>query len=617
MVLQIQLSSHPWPALEGCIPFASGTAPTVLGVVITPGSSLSHAVIDLLPAWRMAIEFRHGAQMGANHGGQLSDQLADAADAYLQRYGRPDEAKESRGIIHRAMDTELNTALDDIRNESAIKGLTDARQGAVSLTILLGLPGSGVIDVARQVVRMAGDEQKWAFAPLVLPTFGCDKNFHLDMVTARLDAALAEAQGGHILLAVCGPVSLPALCIHVLQAARGGVRLQSAAACISLTQLFEPDGAGMAVADDEVKRRWRPLLWDQVTAGFCSHVIATDATGHGVQQDENLSRLRQRLRLVNPHADVLRASRSSVDPEVVSELGSSDRFTAMEARRWRGFGPGWAALEPSGVTAVPARLGEGYSMPPPGPLDMQRLQLCLSELFPGSESRVVPAPEVAPAVAAESDKVGIRRAAELAVAKVQAAQKAHDGAEQLAGVLKTWAAERRAFQVGPVCLISLRCTEEGGVGLTLGACGEQVGNLQSLHGVVSEALTGNAYGIEATAHHISLQPLPYPAVTEFVDVGGKPASTRFIASLLQLALPYVPQPKPLRSRASVTPEELKRILDGAQDRPVPEGWLFDGAAWVDYFGSRVYQRPDLEELVAEYLEGVNREIEQSNSRMVA
>jgi hypothetical protein len=70
--------------------------------------------------------------------------------------------------------------------------------------------------------------------------------------------------------------------------------------------------------------------------------------------------------------------------------------------------------------------------------------------------------------------------------------------------------------------------------------------------------------------------------------------------------------RPRREEKSLTRDERVRICKLAEDRPLPPGWAFDGACYVDGFGRRSRLRPDATELCLEWLEGVNAGVDAWN-----
>ena len=82
--------------------------------------------------------------------------------------------------------------------------------------------------------------------------------------------------------------------------------------------------------------------------------------------------------------------------------------------------------------------------------------------------------------------------------------------------------------------------------------------------------------------------------------------------LLGLAATTARIARPRREEKSLTRDERVRLCKLAEDRPLPPGWAFDGACYVDGFGRRSRLRPDATELCLEWLEGINAGVDAWN-----
>lgn len=165
-----------------------------------------------------------------------------------------------------------------------------------------------------------------------------------------------------------------------------------------------------------------------------------------------------------------------------------------------------------------------------------------------------------------------------------------------------------------------------GVCLCVGAV-VQDSCVESVHGVFVSAPASVPTLLDAGARHASLHaaaPTPVEKSAEqasapcawlhFVGQGLRPAT---LSSLLKLCVPYVRRAKPLRDRASLSADELASLSRQAEQegRPVPDGWWFDGHSYLDGFGTRLYHRPDVEDLAAHFLQHVNAAIEHDNAHI--
>ena len=85
------------------------------------------------------------------------------------------------------------------------------------------------------------------------------------------------------------------------------------------------------------------------------------------------------------------------------------------------------------------------------------------------------------------------------------------------------------------------------------------------------------------------------------------------SQVLSTPLPHLSR----RGRDQVSIKERSKVEKKAmkENRPLPEGILFDGRSYVDFTGKRFEKRPDIEELVDEYLEKENLSIDEYNNRL--
>ncbi|THD18294.1 hypothetical protein D915_010003 [Fasciola hepatica] len=73
--------------------------------------------------------------------------------------------------------------------------------------------------------------------------------------------------------------------------------------------------------------------------------------------------------------------------------------------------------------------------------------------------------------------------------------------------------------------------------------------------------------------------------------------------------------KPLLRRCDLTSDDLAKIHDKYHLNPLPPGWYYTGAYYVNMNGDKSFQHPDMEEFITEYLEGENNKIVARNARI--
>lgn len=443
-ILQLVLSQP----LAGALPFASTPASSLAVVLPQAGSSLSHTVLSQLPSWRLLVEQRHG--ITPMEGGQLLPELSSAYQAYLERSGHA-SMPGLRQLVGDLYDRELSSARADLQLPSP--STTSGNGQEAQVTVLLGLPGSGVLGVAKQVMRFVEADEGWACAPVVLPTTdplgkGAQQQQQpLAAVSDALGRALDRCPQ-RVLLAVVGCVSMPALCTHLLQ--RHGVGLAGATVVMSAGRVVEAEAAGQAMAGT-----WLEGLWDQASEGWCTSMLLTDeASNSGSAADADVGRVRQRFRLVNRTAAILQACRGCLEAEVLGELLRQGQFDALEGERRHMLGSTWRGLDPSRLCGPPVSAEEEgggrsrvLSALDGSPLDASRLVRCLSELFPHATHHALAAELPLPHSEEEAkgaESLLLRKAAQAGRAKVESGRMLVESMEELEGEMKAWAAERRA-----------------------------------------------------------------------------------------------------------------------------------------------------------------------------
>lgn len=123
--------------------------------------------------------------------------------------------------------------------------------------------------------------------------------------------------------------------------------------------------------------------------------------------------------------------------------------------------------------------------------------------------------------------------------------------------------------------------------------------------------------VEASSRHITLtdSPLPSSSPSFFLEFSGHHLRPSTLQRLVVLSAPYQRKARPLRTRESLTPEEIAAVARKAEAANLPDGWWFDGHSYIDGFGARLYQRPDLEEMLAQHVAGLNERIRAENEQL--
>lgn len=73
--------------------------------------------------------------------------------------------------------------------------------------------------------------------------------------------------------------------------------------------------------------------------------------------------------------------------------------------------------------------------------------------------------------------------------------------------------------------------------------------------------------------------------------------------------------KPPLRRCDLSADDLAKIHDKYHLNPLPPGWFYTGAYYVNMNGDKSFQHPDMEDFISEYLEGENNKIAVRNARI--
>uniref|UniRef100_A0A3B3SC14 Uncharacterized protein n=1 Tax=Paramormyrops kingsleyae TaxID=1676925 RepID=A0A3B3SC14_9TELE len=73
--------------------------------------------------------------------------------------------------------------------------------------------------------------------------------------------------------------------------------------------------------------------------------------------------------------------------------------------------------------------------------------------------------------------------------------------------------------------------------------------------------------------------------------------------------------KALKTRKTLTPQEIRIIHVSRHLHPLPVGYFYNGSQYVTFFGEKMTFHPLMEEFIDEYLEEANKEIERFNHQL--
>ncbi|CAH8449154.1 unnamed protein product [Schistosoma rodhaini] len=75
------------------------------------------------------------------------------------------------------------------------------------------------------------------------------------------------------------------------------------------------------------------------------------------------------------------------------------------------------------------------------------------------------------------------------------------------------------------------------------------------------------------------------------------------------------KPRELIKRSDLTEEDFNKIHERYHLYPLPQGWYYTGTYYVNMNGEKLFQHPNINEFIEEYIEGENTKIEARNARL--
>ena len=539
-----------------------------------------------------------------------------AVDGSIERWRRHCSREDARELVKQAQDaaarcwTEealgLSRGLSDVQ-DAKVEALIDAyaeRSGSRIIDrlfgassnqapdkkgppayLIIGEPGSGVADVACAVLRRIAevDQVKWHHCEALR----VDDRVDLSVEgVAHLARAAASAAKSRLLISFC--VSDSSLACATA-CARAGITVAGIASVHSAALLAEayPDlSAGVSDRNSVAT----------------TLVVQDSRAGQNIGEAEKL--LQKRLRAEGLQLKACRRSRFATASNVVDALLPSQGAAYDQEATW---------LKPADHQFLGqdnSRLLSALYAPPRTPrdftstyvkccvgsLDRELLKVVLKELLPSAtfDDGVV-------AFAAQNNSTTsrppLKALFDIARNKVRAKRDGEQRLKELPRDIAHW----KALYKETVALL------QGGV--------------DALDGFVDLSVDGRALlrpaALDGNSRVVGCTPLPEThgacAMPRFVGLKvRRGVAGKALDHLLGLAAATPRIARPRREEKSLTRDERVRICKLAEDRPLPPGWAFDGACYVDGFGRRSRLRPDATELCLEWLEGVNAGVDAWN-----
>ena len=244
--------------------------------------------------------------------------------------------------------------------------------------------------------------------------------------------------------------------------------------------------------------------------------------------------------------------------------------------------------------------------------DLTLLAQCLQQLFPrASCSNAVPpetwpAPSLHSAFSSDSRYSGIRRAAYLAKIKVMWQRQNEEGQKLLTEKLSQLQHSK-----------DLRSLQQG---------------LLSVHGIIRTGRTDslserNLVCVEACKGHILMRPMVILANNNTVlnedTVHGRNSLTivgmfydkdiQLIKDIFKWCKSHKMNKRKKVNRSDLSDEFISKLQIGFETAPLPSGWWYDGNGYIDIHGTKTILRPDIEDLIINYIALKNEDLEKINN----
>jgi hypothetical protein len=263
---------------------------------------------------------------------------------------------------------------------SGLLGLAEGEEAAADtalelpVSIMMGLPGSHVRELAEQLVDFKSEQAMWVVS--VADDAGLEsegktsedekEGVVADMVHKAMEGAIesALAKGGsrdrrpHVLLVLEGFID-PALAFRALaslgkqpRAGKPRIVLGSVTSCLSLTNLYA----------DTRQSCFLPLVLEQCAEGCADNIVLTDcdimAASRALPADATPALLRQRLKLANPSATLYSIGKRSFRGGQLPEIRTGSRSVQVLAARFALASSAAASSGSSEATRVAVKCAE-------------------------------------------------------------------------------------------------------------------------------------------------------------------------------------------------------------------------------------------------------------------
>ncbi|KAE8888984.1 hypothetical protein PF003_g26977 [Phytophthora fragariae] len=482
----------------------------------------------------------------------------------------------------------------------------DLSRLSVPVTVMLGIPGSGVAAMANSVCKISSASFAWIAVDVDLRNLDPSKQQKMeasgffeisDKLSRALDGIKAAAKTlqlhPRIMLTVVGYIDPITVACAIRRAGHDASlpsKIGAVINCVSATNVYLPDTLATQAAF--------PKVFDQMEAGFVTHMVLTNSTD---VEPAVLQRLRFHMDHVNPFADVMVLSHDVFEGPLTPLL-AIDRFESAYYKQYRNAHfPDWDSTASSN-NATPSYTRYVAELVPdlapvsfryeivPG-MDRSKFSFLITRtLTPFATStksmdRVYPMDN-----AGNKSTKGIRIAQTIAVEKVRldgnsstasSATPCAEGVFSNGQSRSCWCVEGQVvFKDEPGCVYEYRSS---GIFARLWVDSSQLSN---------KADSLPSLEMKVTGH------------------GLNPDKLREL--LLNCYAHAEASPNQVRSKASISPQEKRELQRQHAMDPLPEGYLFDGTNYVDFFGGRYEFHPCIAQFIDEYITDANDDRKATN-----
>ncbi|TYZ61637.1 hypothetical protein PybrP1_007437 [[Pythium] brassicae (nom. inval.)] len=580
VLLHIDLKPDPHTRatpLSAALPFSS--ALRELFVPLVSGTRFQEEILHVLATWRRAttaldIPFFRPTELGhafegdtPRDGKALCDELPPAV-----RMACADLVKRQRAASLEGVQI-ADAFLPQLFIPKAASSITtlgkpshDLSKLCVPVTVMLGIPGSDVARVAQSICDFSSGANDWVHVSIDMREAAFEKqDVHYERYThARIQLELCKSLEfvkanvnprvhPRIMLSVVGYVDPITVAAAVKSVALSGPPLQ-----VKLSLLAACVTATNVYLPDPLEAQSPfPKLFDQMTSGFATHIVVTHTSDLSSSQ---LGRLRFRIDQVNPFADIHVLSQDVFEGPITALL-AVDRFE-------------------SAYYMLPKSMRFAIA---PGMERSRFLHLVGSTLTPfAAFSKSIEKLHQRPPESKQPSK-GIRIAQSLATDKPE-------GADQYGG--SCWNVEARVVFASDLAVVYRYVSTGTNARMRVEKQLVEPDEVEERGGgeAVAPSLELMVTGINLDANKIRELLLRCYAKTE-----------RCVA--------------PLRAKNCVSLAEKREIQKAHAADPLPEGYLFDGSNYVDFFGGRYEFHPNIAQFVDEHIAAVNESTKRANVKV--